>query len=372
MSAFTSLVACEDMFLTITQYQPGTAPHMKPFMQFIFDHHINTGVNPRHEDTCPTDLLTRDYPFLLEQMAAFGRALDPWFAHHGLDGIPRLIRTDERLRIAVLFYTILHNNVTLFAFLRRQKKALYCFPHYTRIAAWMGSLPILQYIQAHGIGDWGPAIIDWAAYQGNLEVIQWLHATRNDGCTTQAMDGAARYGHQHVVEWLHHNRTEGCTTIALDQAATYGYTELVQWLHVHRTEGCTKVALDYACYRGHTAIVEFLLAHRSEGQVPAAMVSAACAGHVHLVELLYDNGGASTRRRALEVAARCKRVDVCRFLLTKCTPEEAAIDDFSTRYWMHESGLAPYAKTRTTQPLPPLAPTQPPAGLLAKLSTFFA
>ncbi|KAF0698607.1 Aste57867_10764 [Aphanomyces stellatus] len=313
----------QDVFLTITSFQVGLPPHLLPFAQFVVDHWVH--LPPQFDSTSPSYLITRADDFLIDQLTAFGTLFDPWVAAHGMDAIPRLVALHKDLRVEVVYFAVLHDDIPLIRSLHRHRMLARLYPDVTFVASWVGSLPVLKYLDSlkedivDGIVDFTPRVMDRAARRGHLHIVRWLHAHRLEGCTTQALDGAARYGHLEIVQFLHFHRTEGATTIAMDEAATYGHADIVRFLHTHRSEGCTTIALNYAAARGWLEIVQFLHAHRSEGCTTMAMDSAACNGHLEIVKFLHFHRTEGATTRAIDGAARHKHWHVVEFLLTHRT-----------------------------------------------------
>ncbi|KAF0682915.1 Aste57867_25003 [Aphanomyces stellatus] len=270
-----------DLLCTMTQFQPGVAPHLRPFLRFISDHYIHCGLHPRHSSVRPSSLLPRDYAFLVVHLEAFGAIFSPWLHVHGVHALPRLLALDERLHEITVYFAIRDQVMPLVQYLHATHR-LQTTERPTTIAAWMGSLSVVEYLHRYDDDDdassssFTASTMDIAARRGHLDVVAFLHRHRSEGCSTHAMDAAAWHGHLQVVQFLHHHRTEGATTLAMDEAAANGHLQVVQFLHTHRTEGCTARAMTRAAAHGHLEVVRFLLDHR-----PKDMLALRAADYSH-------------------------------------------------------------------------------------------
>jgi hypothetical protein len=72
-----------------------------------------------------------------------------------------------------------------------------------KIAAWNGSLQVLQWLRSHGC-PWVPLdVTEAAAHSGNVQMMAWLQQQPGVVFTAAAMSAAARANRQEMCEFLH-------------------------------------------------------------------------------------------------------------------------------------------------------------------------
>ena len=103
-----------------------------------------------------------------------------------------------------------------------------------------GFLRAVRWLHNHGVGGFGPQVMDEAARAGRLDVIKWLHENikgkEGEVCTRSAMANAAHLGHLDVVRWLHENRDEGCGEILHSLALDGMHLDVMKFLYEHRRD----------------------------------------------------------------------------------------------------------------------------------------
>ncbi|KAF0713106.1 Aste57867_4514 [Aphanomyces stellatus] len=283
--ASASVLANPNLVTTLTAFQGGIYPDMRPFLSLRGTFDAAAYCEGRRRD---------DWPALI----AVGDCLATWLDHRSLADVPLLLTLLPFLRdmvaavaihqrcpflaaavdLALVHPSIISHGMHQACVGGNVSMLRLFYPHLGRPWTFHDegsvlhgrSVHVLSYLSAHGVLFTSESM-DRAALYNCLHIVMWLHTHRTEGCTTDAMDYAAQAGHLEVVQFLHTHRTEGCTTNAMDWAASHGHLEVVQFLHQHRLEGCTTNAMDGAAGNGHLEIVQFLHRHRTEGCTTHAM-----------------------------------------------------------------------------------------------------
>eukprot|EP00953_Heterococcus_sp_UTEX-ZZ885_P018305 10224-Heterococcus_DN1.PRE.2 len=72
-----------------------------------------------------------------------------------------------------------------------------------KIAAWNGSLQVLQWLRAHGCPWVTGDVVEAAAHSGNVQMMAWLQQQPGVVLTAAAMTAAARANRQEMCEYLY-------------------------------------------------------------------------------------------------------------------------------------------------------------------------
>lgn len=154
-----------------------------------------------------------------------------------------------------------------------------------KLAAEMGRIDIVKYLNENGIQKPTKESMFEASKHGHLDIVIYLHQNMVEKCSKEVMDVAAYNGHIDVVKFLHQNRKEGCTTNAIDFAAKNGHLNVIKWLYKNRKEGYSPLALDCACMAGNLEVVNWLLKKR-KGCVNSGIKFAMQYGHHEVADFL--------------------------------------------------------------------------------------
>ncbi|KAF0731439.1 hypothetical protein Ae201684P_007344 [Aphanomyces euteiches] len=288
----------------IFEFQTGYPQQLRPFVQYSRRNNLQVEM-----------LLTQQMPLFLENMNTLDKILRPYMALTApltARHVDALLVSFPQLTRNVYCYAVWAGHLDLLRFMLPRVRNVYYSA--TEIAAHLGQLDVLVYLDGHKLATFSHLTLHWASRQGHLKVVEFLHP-RIATDHAFAMDAAACHGHFDVVKFLHTNRTEGCTTKAMDSAAQHGHLEIVKFLHRHRSEGCTTAALDMAAANGHLELVKFLHWNRTEGATTTAMTLACCNGHLDVVKFLFEHRSEGCTIQALIGAREASHWDVVSFLL---------------------------------------------------------
>ncbi|CAK4666987.1 hypothetical protein LEN26_016969 [Aphanomyces euteiches] len=288
----------------IFEFQTGYPQLLRPFAQYI-----------RCYDDYAELFLTQDTSLFVESMLALDKILRPYLAIEPLlspQRVDALLHCFPSLAHNVFSYAIWAGHLDLLGLM--VPRVGYICHNTTDIAAFLGQMDVLVYLEAQNLAKFSSKSLHWACYQGHLKVVEFL-SPRVPVSETIAMDAAAMNGHFEIVKFLHANRSEGCTTKAMDQAAARGHLEIVKFLHCKRSEGCTSAAIDKAAANGHLDVVKFLHAHRTECATTSAMNLASCHGHLDVVKFLMENRPEGCTIRAFLGATEANHWQVAAFIL---------------------------------------------------------
>ncbi|CAK4092017.1 unnamed protein product [Aphanomyces euteiches] len=223
----------------IFEFQTGYPQLLRPFAQYI-----------RCYDDYAELFLTQDTSMFVESMLALDKILRPYLAIEPLlspQRVDAFLHCFPSLAHNVFSYAIWAGHLDLLGLM--VPRVGYICHNTTDIAAFLGQMDVLVYLEAQNLAKFSSKSLHWACYQGHLKVVEFL-SPRVPVSETIAMDAAAMNGHFEIVKFLHANRSEGCTTEAMDQAAARGHLEIVKFCTaneakvVHRLQSTRRRRMD--------------------------------------------------------------------------------------------------------------------------------
>jgi Ankyrin repeats (many copies) len=208
-----------------------------------------------------------------------------------------------------------------------------------KIAAWNGSLQVLQWLRAHGCPWVTSDVAEAAAHSGNVQMMAWLQQQPGVVLTAAAMTAAARANRQEMCEYLYSQNCpwhEGvCST-----AAYGGHLQLLLWLHEHGCPWYLHSVYTNAVEGGHAEVITHLIGLdlQPEAYTLADMLNAAGAcNNLKLAQWLHAQG--AEWPEVLEYASRAgmrswhgeallwARAEGC------MAPTELDFSDDDSEYW---------------------------------------
>ena len=165
----------------------------------------------------------------------------------------------------------------------------------SKIAAWGGRIPVLEWLQDYRSIPWSPRCPKGAARGGELGVLNWLAVESERHCDwgPRCFRAAAREGHQDVLQWLgarsgEERLHEPCVRHA---AARGGHLQVLKWLYQKKSRYWDVATCSEAAASGQLEVLKWLRL----GPKPCLWDSHACEvaadnGHVETLTWLILNG----------------------------------------------------------------------------------